>query len=88
MSPIFSAPRRLPRYNGDMDEATRRERAEARRHRMTIRRAQWNELDPDVVRGAAAVSLAASLSRECWALAGLDFPAYSRAEIPIRFVPR
>jgi hypothetical protein len=55
---------------------------------MTIRKVQWNDPDPDPLRGAAALSLAATLNRECWALAGLVFPTYSRAEIPIRFVPR
>lgn len=71
-----------------MDDDARRERAKARRQGITLRKARWNDPDPDGIRGAAAVSLTATLSLECWALAGLEFPTYSRAEIPIRFVPR
>jgi hypothetical protein len=67
----------------------RRERAEQRRRSATLHRARLQpaELDLDPVRGAAAVSLVAALTRESWAQSGLPLPSYGRAETPVRFVP-
>jgi hypothetical protein len=73
-----------------MSATDRARRAEARRksavlHRTRLRR---RELELDPVAGAAAVALVAQLTRESWAEAGLPLPTYTRAEVPIRFVPR
>ncbi len=40
------------------------------------------------MRGEAAISLVTRLTQESWSLAGLEIPTYSRASIPVRFVPR
>ena len=57
---------------------------------MTLRkgRLQAREEDLSPIAGAEAVSLVQKLTDESWALAGLPFPSYTRAEIPCRFVPR
>lgn len=81
---------RSRRYTASMDpEAARRARAEARRRTATIRRArlQRDEVDLDPVRGAEGLTLVTRLTRESWTLSGREYPRYSRATIPCRFVP-
>ncbi len=73
----------------DDDAGARRRRAEARRARMTIRRTTIDDdSDPHPVYGAEAISLTTQLSRMAWSLSGRPFPQYTRAEMPVRFVPR
>ena len=55
---------------------------------MTMRKVPLDQPERDPVAGTAALVLAADLSCECWLLAGFDPPSYSRAETPVRFVPR
>jgi hypothetical protein len=64
-------------------------RAKARTERMTLRKGRVGgpEADLDPVRGAEAVSLVQQLTRASYSLAGLETPAYARADIPCRFVP-
>lgn len=73
-----------------MSESGRRARSEARRSRITLRKSSLRALEHDLspVRGADAVSLVATLTREAWALAGRDEPRYTRDATPYRFVPR
>lgn len=68
----------------------RRRRAEERGARMVLRRArvERDEVDLDPLSGEAALSLVERLTLESWSLAGLPLPEYTRAEIPVRFVPR
>lgn len=47
-----------------------------------------DEVDLDPLSGEAAVSLVRRLTLESWSLAGLPLPEYTRAAIPVRFVPR
>jgi hypothetical protein len=54
-------------------------------HRTVLKRLE-SDLDP--LFGPAAVSLVERLTRESWAVAGNLVPAYPRAQIPVRFVPR
>lgn len=73
-----------------MDELEqRRKRAEERRRRAVLHKAQLqpHERDLSVTRGAEAVSLVTKLTRESWSEAGLEMPKYRRAETPYRFVP-
>jgi hypothetical protein len=72
-----------------MAEMDRQQRAADRRARATLRRThvQATEVDLSPVRGALAVSLVHRLTREGWSLSGNPEPAYSRREIPCRFVP-
>lgn len=73
-----------------MAESDRRSRAEGRRAHVVIRSTSLYEPgeDPVPVHGPEAVSLVHRLTRESWSLAGLAQPTYTRAETPIRFVPR
>jgi len=73
-----------------MSDADRRERAEARRARVTLHRSKLERRERDLnpVWGAEAISLVTQLTRESWSAAGLEFPSYTRAETPVRFVPR
>ncbi len=50
-------------------------------------RLQASEADLSPVYGAEAVALACRLTREAWALSGLEEPRYSRSETPYAFVP-
>lgn len=73
-----------------MDDPERKARAARRRestllHRTTLKRV---EVDLTPLSGPAAVALVERLTRESWAAARKPTPAYSRAETPIRFVPR
>lgn len=45
-------------------------------------------VDLSPTRGIQAIALASQLSFEAFSLAGQIPPEYTRAEIPIRFVPR
>lgn len=65
-------------------------RAQARRARMTLRKARVGdpEVDLDPVFGAEAVSLVHRLTLMSYSLAGKPIPALSRAELPCRFVRR
>lgn len=71
------------------EQQQRRERAEARRARMTIVRTPEGAGAPDPVpvQGAEAISLVTQLTRESWSLAGLPLPSYERSAIPFRFAP-
>lgn len=71
-------------------EQERRERAEDRRRTAVLRKTRLDdeEAEFDPIRGAEAISLAWRLTRESWALAGKEIPAYGGAAIPWRFVPR
>lgn len=57
---------------------------------MVLRKGRLGEPEVDFtpVRGAAAISLATRLTIESFGLAGRDLAGGSRAEGPIRFVPR
>lgn len=57
---------------------------------MILRKTQLSKREDDLspIQGAAAISLAARLSRHSWSLAGLAVPTYSRSQVPIRFVRR
>lgn len=71
-------------------DSERRLRAEHRRRTVVLSRATLGGLEPDPVplSGPEAVSLVERLTRESWKVAGRPFPAYSRKQIPIAFVPR
>ena len=73
-----------------MGESERRARAEERRARATLYRAQLQprERDLDPVRGPDAISLVTVLTREAWSLSGKAWPSYARGEIPVVFVGR
>jgi hypothetical protein len=66
----------------------RRARAQARSQRAWLRRTDLADAAPDrdPIFGAPAVALASRLSRESWLLSGRPLPAYTRSEIPHRFV--
>jgi hypothetical protein len=72
-----------------MDDADRRERAQARQSRALLRkgRLQSREEDLSPIRGADAVGLVRRLTAESWSLAGLEAPSYTRDRIPWRFLP-
>ena len=72
------------------EELARRERATARAKVMVLRKARLGEpeLDFSPVRGVAAISLATRLTIESFSLAGIADAQYSRASVPVRFVPR
>jgi len=57
---------------------------------MTLRKTGLRRTEHDLspVRGAEAVSLVETLTREAWTLAGLEQPRYTREATPYRFVPR
>lgn len=70
-------------------EMERRARAARRASVMSIHKATLGyEVDLSPIRGENAISLVTQLSREAFSLAGLEQPAYPRARIPVRFVPR
>ncbi|HMT06433.1 MAG TPA: hypothetical protein PKA82_00410 [Pyrinomonadaceae bacterium] len=71
-----------------MDDSGRIERAKQRSRQMVITRCSLedSDIDPSPTFGAEAVSLAAVLSRQAWAISGLPFPTYQRRNIPVRFV--
>lgn len=73
-----------------MANAERRARAKERATRTVLHRTrlQPREKDLDPIDGPEALSLVTKLTLESWSAAGLPFPEYTRAEIPIRFVPR
>lgn len=76
------------RYRFTVTESERRERAAERRRRMLVKRVSIYERDDIAeLRGGAAVSLAARLSREHFELAGRELPTYERSSIPVAFVP-
>ena len=66
----------------------RRLRAESRRIRATLRKTvlQAREEDLSPVYGGEALSLVDRLTLESWSLSGREFPAYTRAHTPYRFV--
>lgn len=71
-----------------MSAPDRRARALARSQRLTLTRTTLaDETDPQPIDGAEAVSLLTRLSLESHRLAQLPEPTYTRAEIPVRFVP-
>jgi len=81
---------RLSRGNlASMEDLDRKLRAAKRRQTASLNRASLGgiEQDPSPLFGLAAVSLVQQLTRECWALAGMKTPAYSRADTPVMFVP-
>ena len=65
-------------------------RAQARGERMTLRKSRLGEPQVDLspVFGAEAISLVYRLTRTSYSLAGHPPPAYTRASMPFRFVPR
>ena len=66
----------------------RRQRAAARRLIVTLRRsALGDDADSLPIRGAAAISLVAQLTRVAWSLSGRPFPRYARSETPYVFAP-
>ena len=71
-----------------MTEAERR--AQARSEQMTLRKSHLGEPEVDFspVFGAEAMSLVYRLTLASYDLAGHTHPAYSREQIPCRFVPR
>jgi hypothetical protein len=71
-------------------DSDRRLRADHRRRTATLHRVALGGMEPDPlpVAGPEAVSLVERLTRESWTAAGLTFPRYSRAQIPVSFTPR
>jgi hypothetical protein len=71
-----------------MTDAERR--AQARRGRMSLRKARLGdpEVDLSPVFGADAVTLVHRLTRMSYSLAGHPVPASPRAQMPCRFVRR
>lgn len=71
-----------------MTEAEKR--AQARGERMTLRKSRLGEPEVDFspVFGVDAISLVHRLTRTSYCLAGSKQSAYSRKQIPCRFVPR
>jgi hypothetical protein len=64
-----------------------KDRASARRARVTITRRRLGEEDGgDVIRGEAAVSLVHQLTMTAWALSGRPVPRLARHELPYRFL--
>lgn len=74
---------------GSMEDLDRKRRAAQRRQTASLHRASLGALEPDAspLFGLAAISLVQQLTRECWALAGKETPAYTRTDTPVRFVP-
>ena len=72
-----------------MSDADRRARATARTSRVVLHKALLQDREADLcpIRGVEALSLVHALTREGWSLARLPEPTYSRADIPVRFVP-
>jgi hypothetical protein len=75
---------------GDWHMTDAERRSQARRARMTLRKAHLGdtEVDPTPVSGAEAVSLVHRLTRMSYSLAGDALPVCARAQIPCRFVRR
>ena len=73
-----------------MSDEPRRLRAQERGSRAVLLKSNLLDDESDVcpVRGAQAVSLAVALTKQSWAMAGLVWPSYTRANIPIAFVAR
>ncbi len=67
----------------------RHTRAASRRKTAILRKTTLSEAEAEFVPlcGPEAVSLVARLTRESYAEAGIEIPAYSRRETPYRFVP-
>ena len=72
------------------NEQARLERAAEQARVMVLRKGKLGqpEVDFTPVRGAAAISLATRLTIESFSLASLDLARRSRADGPVRFVPR
>jgi hypothetical protein len=72
-----------------MEDLDRKRRAEQRRRTASMNRAPFGAVEQDAspLFGLAAISLVQQLTRECWALAGKETPAYTRTNTPIRFIP-
>ena len=72
------------------EELERKKRAARRAETITISKGKLGgpSVDFSPVMGSAALSLATQLSRESFSVARLDSHQYSRAETPVRFVPR
>ncbi len=66
----------------DDDDAARRQRADARRGRITVSRVEEGAPREAAVRGAEAVTLVTQLSRAAWSLSGRPWPTYDRANMP------
>jgi hypothetical protein len=71
-----------------MTEAEKR--AQSRGERMTLRKSRLGEPEVDFspTFGADGISLVYRLTLTSYGLAGAMHPAYSREQIPCRFVPR
>jgi len=71
-----------------MSAEDRRARAEARRGRLSLRKASLGDAEHDFspVRAEEAISLASALTAESWTVAGREIPRYVRADTPYRFV--
>ncbi len=72
------------------DDQARQKRAAERAKVMVLRKGRIGEPEVDFtpVRGAAAISLATRLTIESFSVARLDLARHSRADGPVRFVPR
>jgi len=68
-----------------VSESDRQARARERRQRISVVRGSDTDAAP--IAGAEAFALAARMSREQWLLAGNELPTYSRADMPIVFIP-
>ena len=69
------------------DDAARRERAEERAARMTIRRVPRDAPDELGPFGGEALALTCALTRSVWALRGEPWPNLPRSEWPVRLCP-
>lgn len=81
-----------PQMRGNLDsmeDLDRKRRAEQRRRTASLHRASLEAVQQDAspLFGLAAISLVQQLTRECWALARKETPAYTRTNTPVRFVP-
>jgi hypothetical protein len=72
------------------DEQARKKRAAERARAMVLRKGRLGQPEADFtpVRGEAAISLATRLTIESFSIARLDLAGHSRADGPVRFVPR
>jgi hypothetical protein len=73
-----------------MDDAARRQRAEARKVRAVLNKTHLSPHEQDLspLAGAEAVSLVRHLTHESYRLAGIAEPTYTRDQTPYRFVRR
>jgi hypothetical protein len=86
----MSTQKRLSRGNlVSMEDLDRKLRAARRRQTASLNRVSLGGTEQDLspLFGLSAISLVQQLTRQCWALAGKETPAYSRTETPVRFVP-